>query len=111
MWEFAIGRTHYEFPIATNMIPADDFGDEAFSMLALEPGDAVIYKGVNYRHGRVKPNPNRWSAHLFLHWVDTEGPNKEWAFDRRPLPEPGEFPLPGEGATPTPPMRTWRAVP
>jgi hypothetical protein len=94
IWSFEIGRRRYEYPTATQMPIADDFGDEPFSSLELAPGDAVLYKGINHRHGRVTPNPNRWSAHLFMHWVDTEGPHKEWAFDKKAMPEPGEFPLP-----------------
>jgi hypothetical protein len=27
------------------------------------------------------PNPNSWSAHLFLHWVDRDGPHAAHAFD------------------------------
>ena len=42
---------------------------------------AVLYRGVQHRHGRIKPNPNRWSAHLFLHWVDRDGPHAAQAFD------------------------------
>lgn len=48
----------------------------------MRAGDAVMYRGVNHRHGRIEPNPNRWSAHLFLHWVDAKGPYAEHAFDR-----------------------------
>jgi hypothetical protein len=40
-----------------------------------------MYRGVNHRHGRIEPNPNRWSAHLFLHWVDANGPFADQAFD------------------------------
>ena len=40
----------------------------------MEVGDAVLYQGVNYAHGRITPNPNAWSAHLFLHFVDRNGP-------------------------------------
>ncbi|MDZ7627305.1 MAG: hypothetical protein U5J99_02715 [Parvularculaceae bacterium] len=73
---------------------ADDFGDETYASIDLKPGDALIYKGVNHRHGRVTPNPNRWSAHLFLHSVDLDGPFAEWAFDKRPPPTPGDFGFP-----------------
>lgn len=54
-----------------------------FASVGMEPGDAVLYQGVHHRHGRTEPNPNRWSAHLFLHWVDREGPYREHAFDGR----------------------------
>lgn len=59
----------------------DDFEGKPFSSLAMQPGDAVLYCGVQHRHGRTTPNPNRWSAHLFLHWVDRDGPHAAQAFD------------------------------
>ncbi|MBX3595432.1 hypothetical protein [Sphingomonas sp.] len=49
---------------------------------AMEPGDGVIYDGVHLRHGRTQPNPNGWSAHLFLHWVERGGKFASHAFDQ-----------------------------
>ena len=63
----------------------DDFGDEPFSAVAMQPGDAVLYRGMNLRHGRTQPNPNRWSAHLFLFWVERDGEFKQHAFDEERL--------------------------
>lgn len=60
-----------------------DFGDEVFASVPLSIGDALLYQGVNHRHGRLERNPNAWSAHLFLHWVDAEGPYRDHAFDRQ----------------------------
>lgn len=60
----------------------EDFGGEDYASVAMEPGDAVLYRGVNLRHGRVTPNANAWSAHLFLHWVERDGIYAEHAFDR-----------------------------
>ena len=54
-----------------------------FASIGMKPGDAVLYQGVHHRHGRTDPNPNRWSVHLFLHWVDRDGPYGEHAFDGR----------------------------
>ena len=54
-------------------------------LLPMGSGDAVMYQGVNHRHGRLQPNPNSWSAHLFLHWVDADGPHSDQAFDRPAL--------------------------
>ncbi|HYD38874.1 MAG TPA: hypothetical protein VEA60_14740 [Allosphingosinicella sp.] len=68
-----------------------DFGAEAFSSVALEVGDALLYQGVNHRHGRTVPNPNRWSVHLFLHWVDRDGPYRDHAFDGQLKPAPVDF--------------------
>jgi hypothetical protein len=61
----------------------ESFGSEPFSSLAMQVGDAVLYQGVRHRHARVTPNPNGWSIHLFLHWVDRDGPFREHAFDGR----------------------------
>lgn len=68
-----------------------DFGAGAFSSVALGVGDALLYQGVHHRHGRTAPNPNRWSVHLFLHWVDRDGPYRDHAFDGRLKPAPVDF--------------------
>ena len=60
----------------------EDFGGESFGSVAMQPGDGVLYQGVTRRHGRLDPNPNAWSAHLFLHWVDATGQYRDQAFDR-----------------------------
>jgi hypothetical protein len=90
-WPFAIGqrRLSEQEIQAGEILP--DFGEDEYSSLDLDPGDAVLYQGVHYRHGRIVPNPNRWSAHLFLHWVERDGPFKEFAFDKRALPGGAEF--------------------
>src|SRR3546814_11300684 len=51
----------------------EDFGDEPFSAIEMKPGDAGLYRGIDLRHGRTQPNPNHWSAHLFLFWVERGG--------------------------------------
>ena len=65
--------------------------DEDYSAVEMAVGDAVLYQGVHYRHGRTTPNPNRWSAHLFLHWVDKDGPYRDQAFDGRLDPAKVDF--------------------
>ena len=69
----------------------ENFGESGFASIALEVGDALLYQGVTHRHGRTSANPNGWSAHLFLHWVDAEGPYRDHAFDRRPRPPQVQF--------------------
>ena len=61
---------------------AEDYGGQSYGTVAMAEGDAVLYQGVHHRHGRIEPNPNSWSAHLFLHWVDRNGPYREHALDR-----------------------------
>ncbi|HYI41910.1 MAG TPA: hypothetical protein VE053_16500 [Allosphingosinicella sp.] len=67
----------------------EDFEDETYASVAMAPGDAVLYRGIHRRHGRMVPNPNRWSAHLFLHWVEAEGEYRDQAFQGAD-PEPGK---------------------
>lgn len=83
-WEFQVGRQ----PLGDVKPFAESFDEEPFSTVAMQPGDAVLYQGPRYRHGRIKPNPNRWSAHMFLHWVEPNGPNAANAFENiEPIPE------------------------
>jgi hypothetical protein len=76
-WPLEIGR-EAEAPSAR---VEEDFAGTPYSSLAMKPGDAVLYRGVEHRHGRMTPNPNTWSAHLFLHWVDRDGPYAAHAFE------------------------------
>jgi hypothetical protein len=87
-WPFEIGTQ----PISEPGPIRDDFGVDPFRSIAMQPGDAVLYRGVQHRHGRIAPNPNRWSAHLFLHWVERDGPHAAHAFDvaKRALQAPAD---------------------
>ena len=87
-WPLELGR---EGAAGPEDIIASGFGSEPMSSLAMEVGDAVAYQGVDHRHGRTMPNPNRWSAHLFLHWIDPDGPHADRAFDGRGIPELVDF--------------------
>ncbi len=71
-----------------------DYGDKAYTDFPMQPGDAVLYKGVEHRHGRLAPNPNRWSAHMFLHWVSADGPYTAEQYDGRTLPQSTQFVFP-----------------
>lgn len=73
---------------------ADDYNGGPRIDFPMQPGDAVLYKGVAHRHGRLDPNPNRWSAHMFLHWVSADGPYSGEAYDGRSLPGAAEFNFP-----------------
>jgi hypothetical protein len=85
-WALCVGKKHLNTPEPTNGF---DFGDQEYSELPMSGGDAVMYRGVDHHHGRIEPNPNRWSAHLFMHWVDANGPHAEHAFDRVALAKHG----------------------
>lgn len=85
-WGLCVGKKRLTEPEPTNGF---DFGNQEYSELPMHAGDAVMYRGVEHHHGRITPNPNRWSAHLFLHWVDASGPYANHAFDRVALAKHG----------------------
>lgn len=87
-WALQVGKTRHGAPSAR--VEAD-FGDEPFASLPMNVGDGVLYQGVGHRHGRTAPNPNAWSAHLFLHWVDRDGPYRDQAFDGQLSPAKVNF--------------------
>jgi hypothetical protein len=76
-WPLQVGSR----PVSAEGPCFDDFGDEPFTSVEMQPGDAVLYRGIDLRHGRTQPNPNRWSAHLFLFWVERGGKFERHAFD------------------------------
>jgi hypothetical protein len=78
-WGLSVATLRDDAPAGT---VAEDFGDAPYGTVAMRPGDGVAYQGTHHRHGRIEPNPNSWSAHLFLHWVDRDGAYAEHAFDR-----------------------------
>lgn len=80
-WNLEVGAERLSEPPP----PTDDFEGAPFRSLEMQPGDAVLYKGVHHSHGRITPNPNGWSAHLFLHWVDRDGRFAGHAFDGREI--------------------------
>lgn len=52
------------------------------SEVNLEPGDGVIYEGCEYEHWRDEYLGDG-QAQVFLHYVDQNGPNKDWKYDKR----------------------------
>lgn len=79
VWDLEVARDRT--PRAQPLI--EDWGTVAHSSVGMQVGDAVIYQGVHHRHGRLTPNPNAWSAHLFLHFVERGGSYEEYAFDKK----------------------------
>jgi hypothetical protein len=50
----------------------------------MDVGDAIIYKGQEKVHWREPYKEGKWQAQVFLHYVDANGPNAEWKYDKRP---------------------------
>ena len=86
-WPLEIGKARKDPSAQVD----ENFGGEEFAAVPMRVGDAVLYQGVHHRHGRTMPNPNSWSAHLFLHWVERNGPFADHAFDGRLDPSKVDF--------------------
>ena len=55
---------------------------DGVSSIELEPGDALLYRGIECTHWR-EPFGGERAAQVFLHYVDQNGPYAEWKFDKR----------------------------
>jgi hypothetical protein len=51
--------------------------------ISLQPGNAVLYKGVEVEHWRNEYY-GTGCTQVFLHWVDAHGRYADWKFDKRP---------------------------
>ena len=51
--------------------------------ISMDVGDAVLYQGMKKHHWRKKYK-GVWQAQVFLHYVDANGPFKDWVNDKRP---------------------------
>ena len=54
--------------------------------IELEPGDALIYKGIQIPHWR-EPFEGERQVQVFLHYVKKDGQYSEFKFDKRPALE------------------------
>jgi hypothetical protein len=89
IWPLEVARRAIAEPYERADLAFAD-GEEPVAV-PMVPGDAVLYQGVHHHHGRTMPNPNRWSAHLFLHWVERDGAFAGEAFDKQPPPMTVDF--------------------
>lgn len=58
-------------------------GPQGASAVRLEPGDAVLYRGIECEHWR-EPLEEEQLTQVFLHYVEQGGRYSEWKFDKRP---------------------------
>ena len=58
-------------------------GPQGIASVSLNPGDGLIYRGCDCYHWR-EPFHGTHLAQVFLHYVDQNGPNAEWKYDKRP---------------------------
>jgi hypothetical protein len=51
----------------------------------MNPGDIVVYRGVDLEHSREEfiPPGDDWHVQAFLHYVDANGPYSDFKYDKR----------------------------
>ena len=52
------------------------------TLFELEEGDAVLYAGCDQKHWRPGVYKGEGMAQVFLHYVNQNGPNKNYAYDK-----------------------------
>ena len=75
-FNYSYDDSKYSWPIFMNGVEAN-----------LKPGDMVIYRGCELDHWREEfksPEGDSWHVQGFFHYVDANGPFKDFKFDRRP---------------------------
>ena len=100
IWNLDISDKYYDVELGKPVDIANEDGGVKLHNVPMSVGDGVLYNGINYLHGRITPNPNRWSAQIFLHWVDRAGKYAAHAFDGRwqEFVQRAEFKFPDEDA-------------
>lgn len=84
LWPIYIGKPSETFTDCSrideldNTVYATDVGK-----LDMEIGDAMLYRGCEMYHWRDEYKEGKWQAQVFLHYVDANGPYKEWIYDKR----------------------------
>lgn len=69
----------------------DSMEKDNASEIKMQVGDAVLYRGMDKHHWREVYTEGKWQAQVFLHYVDADGPHKDYIYDKRPglnLPKP-----------------------
>jgi hypothetical protein len=51
--------------------------------LALDKGDAIVYRGMDVKHSRLTPLREDVSHHVFLHYVPNVPENEKYMYDGR----------------------------
>lgn len=82
-------RESCEVSVSLNLGPALDrpwplwlAGPQGETAVTMAPGDAALYRGIECSHWREALDGDHL-AQVFLHYVDQNGPYRDWKFDRR----------------------------
>jgi hypothetical protein len=82
-WPIYIENKDYKLSRGTPSNTPDD-AQKNQAKVELEPGDGLIYRGCECEHWREEYTEGTKLAQVFIHYVDANGPNKEWVYDKTP---------------------------
>ena len=84
VWPIYVGEPSDE---ETEFCREDQGGNKRYAKFAskfeMNAGDAVVYRGCEMYHWRDAYKEGKWQAQVFLHYVDANGPHKDWVYDKR----------------------------
>jgi predicted 2-oxoglutarate/Fe(II)-dependent dioxygenase YbiX len=84
VWPIFMGKPSEE---PTEYARVDESDNTVYSSdvgkIKMNVGDAVLYRGCEMYHWRDEYKEGKWQAQVFLHYVDANGPHKEWIYDKR----------------------------
>lgn len=85
VWPIYMGKPSSE---ETDCNRVDASGNKLYvkdvGKVEMQVGDAVLYRGCDMYHWRDEYTQGKWQAQVFLHYVDANGPFKDWIYDKRP---------------------------
>lgn len=64
-------------------VSTDDTIENDIGEILMNPGDMVIYRGMEINHWRKPYTQGKWQCQVFLHYVDADGPHKDLKYDGR----------------------------
>jgi PKHD-type hydroxylase len=63
---------------------SEDDKDTVGQRIDIDVGDMVMYRGNDLTHWRPEYK-GKWQIQVFFHYVNADGKNSEWAFDKRDI--------------------------
>lgn len=64
-------------------VSTDDTIENDIGEILMNPGDMVVYRGMEINHWREPYTQGKWQCQVFLHYVDANGPHKDLKYDGR----------------------------
>jgi hypothetical protein len=64
-------------------VSIDDKVENDIGEILIDVGSMVVYRGMEINHWREPYTQGKWQCQVFLHYVDADGPHKNFKYDGR----------------------------